>query len=290
MCVIIHKPAGVIIPPNKIESAWKNNKDGVGFTYDDRGEYQIRKFLSKDPDEINKQLEELKDVDTMIHLRFKTKGAVDRSNLHPFTVLSKKKDGVDLQFFHNGTLSSFGDSQQSDSNAFNEEILKPMYKMLAKKYDGDITEMFDDPFAEKVVEEFRTASSVFCLYGPRGQWLHWGKGVDFEEEGFWASNNNYFDTDKRNPPGNSVVNFTPHKTTSTPAKDTQAGTTGIKTPQPSDKACDWLGLRDLRELSFYTQQDFERLVTQHPYEASLLIKDLVTELYWTDHGGVPFDV
>ena len=290
MCVIIHKPADIIIPPEKIESAWENNKDGFGVTFDDRGQFNIRKFLTKEPDEINKFLEELKGCDTMLHLRFKTKGSVDRTNLHPFTVLTKKNDGANLQFYHNGTLSSFGDKDISDTNDFNETIVKPMYKLLAVKYDNNIDAMIDDPFAESVMEGFRNTGSVFCLYGDNGQWIHWGKGVQFDD-GWWASNNSYFDSYKRYMGGDNVTNFSQgtHQTTgvtTTGTTGTTTSTTGkpLPTPVGSDKAIDNLGIKNLSELYHYTQESFEDLVLQHPYEAALLLKDLTQELYWTEYS------
>lgn len=280
MCVIIHKPENIVIPPEKIESAWQNNKDGFGVTFDDRGQFHIRKFLTKEPDEINKFLEELKGCDTMMHLRFKTKGSVDRTNLHPFSVLTEKKDGANLQFYHNGTLSSFGDKDVSDTNDFNETIVKPMYKLLNTKYDGDIDAMLDDKFAESVMEGFRNTGSVFCLYGSNGQWIHWGKGVSFD--GWWASNDSYFDSYKREVKSN-VSNF-PQSTTSTGAGTTKSVQgTSLPTPVGSDKAIDNLGIDDLSELYNYTQESFEDLVLQHPYEAALLLKDLTQELYWTEY-------
>jgi len=296
MCVIIHKPEGVIIPEQKIESAWQNNKDGFGVTFNDRGQFHIRKWLSKDPDEINKFLAEIKDCDAMLHLRFKTRGKVDRSNLHPFSVLTKKNHGVDLQFCHNGTLYDFGNDDQSDSAEFAQTILKPMFEMLAKKYDGDISAILDDEFGQQVVDKFRGSSSVFTLYGSDSQWIKFGKGVDFEE-GWWASNNSYFSNYARSKPvtttttapGKSVVPFETTAATNTgqPTKPQQTGTANKWKKLPdrvdADDIFALVDIDDISDLCYYSQKDFEDMIMDYPYEASCLIRHLVQEMYWEQY-------
>ena len=294
MCVIIHKPAGIVIPEQKIESAWQNNKDGFGVTFVDRGQFQIRKWLSKDPDEINKFLTEIKDCDAMLHLRFKTKGAVSRDNLHPFTVLTKKRDGVDLQFCHNGTLYEFGDSDQSDTAQFNAEVVRPMFAMLAKKYDNSLSDMLDDPFGQMIMEKYRGSSSVFMLHGEKGESIRFGKGVDFD--GWWASNNSYFNNYTRvkkeeTSSGQSVVPFTPSHTVAkndTTVSGTTGTTNGIrykKLPDrvESDDIFSLIDISDPSDLCYYTHEAFEQMVMDYPYEAACLMRYLVQEMFWDQY-------
>lgn len=308
MCVIIHKPKDVIIPPEKIEQAWRNNKDGFGITFTDRGEFNIRKWLSKDPDEINRFLEDVSDCNAMLHLRYKTKGEVSRDNLHPFTVLTQKKHGVNLQFFHNGTLYAFGDDKQSDSNDFNNKILRPMFEMLAVKHELDLNAMLDDPFSHTVIEEFKNTGSVFSMFGDDGQWITFGKGVE-HSDGWWSSNDHYFDKDKRTPaakdnggkgnsnfqgnskvvtlPGSTSGQATQPNTTTRDGTGTTGGTEDIKfLPKPVyadtfEETFPELGSMD--DLLYYTQENFEDLIAEYPYEAAVLIRSLVTELYWMKH-------
>lgn len=309
MCVIIHKPKDVVIPPEKIEQAWRNNKDGFGITFVDRGEFNIRKWLSKDPDDINKFLEGITDCDAMLHLRYKTKGSVSRDNLHPFSVLTQKKHGVNLQFFHNGTLYAFGDADKSDTNDFNDKIIRPMFEMLAVKHELDLNAMLDDPFAHAVIEEFKNTGSVFSMFGDDGCWITFGKGVE-HEEGWWSSNDHYFDKYKREtkpavnqnntyggygqgnfPKDTNKVTYLPgstkeEDTTQTKTRDGEGATgdTEIKfLPEPTLADTfeeTFPELNGLDDLLYYTQAEFESLTEEYPYEAAVLIRCLVTELYW----------
>lgn len=290
MCVIIHKPEGIVIPEQKIESAWQNNKDGFGVTFVDRGKFHIRKWLSKNPDEINKFLAEIKDCDAMLHLRFKTKGTVSRDNLHPFGVLTEKKHGVNLQFCHNGTLYEFGNDKQSDTAEFNEQVVKPMFAMLAKKYDGDINAILDDPFGQMIMEKYRSSSSVFTLYGDNGEWIKFGKGVDFTE-GWWASNNSYFNNytrKKDDEPGKSVVPFNSNSNTDT-RQDTHTTTSSKYKKLPdraeADDIFSLVDIDDVSDLCYYTHEAFEEMILSYPYEAACLMRYLVQELFWDQYNA-----
>jgi hypothetical protein len=317
MCVIIHKPAGIRIPADKIESALDYNSDGFGASFVDRGKFNIRRVLKTNADEVNKFIEEIQDLDAVLHLRYNTKGKTNYDNLHPFTVLNGKKDGENIQFFHNGTISTFGDGDHSDSKHFNHTILRPLFKRMVK---AGVNNPIHDPLVESIIEEFRPGGSVFVLYGDNGQVKRFGKGVEIDD--WWASNNSYFSPSSWGPNNNNNYSYGSYsnsggsyvngvwrpagskttKTNNDDRKDKDIKNTekendkkkgGALVPSKeqdikkleeevfSEQAVSRLAeIDDLNELFYYTQGSIEKLVKEHPYEASLIIKDLLQEMYY----------
>jgi hypothetical protein len=303
MCVIISKPATIVIPPQKIESAWENNKDGFGATFvDDSGDFHVRKFIKQKPDDINKFLEEINNFDAMIHLRFNTKGETNRSNLHPFTILSKKKHGVDLQLFHNGTLNDFGDKKVSDTNEFVETIAKPLYEMVNTVEKGDLERILDNSLAQTVIDKYR-GNSVFSLFSETGSWLHWGDGHD-QEGGWWSSNDSYFDNPKAREPAPTKIYSYPsgggwsESTGYIPPKKPKESKTTSQVPQvltsvptkttsrpaavgkPTLVEHDFFDDETVASLSSYSDEDLRVLVDSYPNEAVAALRTLVNTSYW----------
>lgn len=200
MCVIIHRSPGVELPFDKLKSACIVNPDGFGVVIPDRGKLEMRRVYDpkgNNAEALAKLLEDAKDLNVYAHLRYKTKGATDLDNVHPFTVVSKKKDGIDVQFMHNGTLSEFGNAQFCDSKVFAIEIVRPLYRMVAAKVGKE--RALYDPLFGKLLAKYAGTQSVFTLVDSLGNALIVNRKQGYEFDWGWASNKYSFDRTHREP-------------------------------------------------------------------------------------------
>lgn len=333
MCVIIHRKPNVDIPFEKLQSACTVNADGFGLVIPDRGKLEvIKQFDSKgnDPEKLAKLLEKAKDKDVFVHLRFKTKGATDLKNVHPFIVSTRKSAGIDVQFMHNGTLSDFGNQADCDSKVFAAEIIAPLYRSMINTYAPE--KALNAPVFTKILKKFAGNGSVFTLVDGLGNYVIINRDNGKEFEGWWASNEYSFNRTHREPAsaynsrtgyyGNagykykggslqkeeiksssssmvekggrdSVVDSTPFTTTpktggAVPRIPDITGTTNHKSivprgdmPKPPQRKsfCEEVGIDDLEEITLLSPDNIKDLVAEYPEHASLLIMDLITELY-----------
>lgn len=223
MCVICVLPKGVIIPYNKLENAVFNNPHGYGIILKDNDLLEVKKKYypdGTDPEEIAKILTDNKDVERILHVRWKTEGGLGLDNTQPFNVYySEGKRIIHREFMHNGTLYEFkskdtyGQSRfmhgyhvadddsdtPSDSRNFAEKMLRP----LLLNYSGpDGKADISDPFFQSVVNKFWgsgtnrgiiVANNQDNFIINRSAWSTI-KTIDGE---YLASNDDYFDTLKR---------------------------------------------------------------------------------------------
>lgn len=325
MCVIIHRKPGAELPFDKLKSACLVNPDGFGVLIPDRGKLEMRRVFSNNgnsADELAKLFEDAKDLNVYAHLRFRTKGPKDLTNVHPFTVVNNKTDGIDVQFMHNGTLSDFGNDIACDSRAFTFEIVRPLYRMVAAKVGKE--RALYDPLFGKLLGKYAGPSSFFTLVDSLGNSLtiNHKRGHDFDWG--WASNTYSFDRQHREPTYKTYYQsdaYTDWKRSSHQAAAGTAEGTGTATDQAFNDELPWKDtpkgkiplpsvynekesdpreivtkdklqdtkprqtfvdvaeLHDLSEVTQMTQLNIEDLVADYPEHASLLIMDLITELY-----------
>lgn len=227
MCVIIHRQPNVEIPFDKLTSACLVNGDGWGVAIPDRGKLELRRvFESKgnDPDKIARILEDAKGQDVFLHLRFKTKGATDLKNVHPFTVTNKKTDGIDVQFMHNGTLSDFGNQADCDSKVFAREIVRPLYQALRSELGNNALR---SPLFSKIMHKYAGPSSLFAVVDSLGNNLIVNKDRGVQFDGWWASNQYSFNSSHRDPP-KTYNNYYYSSARSLQKTETTAGTSAAQ--------------------------------------------------------------
>ena len=222
MCNIVALKAGVSIPYPKFENMVNNNPHGFGLILKDAKNHKlevIRRCPEKgnDPKEIYDLLEDNKDIERFLHVRWRTDGPVNLENTHPFpSYISDKRQ---VWFMHNGILHDFkpktkcttyengikteipGEDDTSDSKKFNEEFLAPyLLRHVGENGPGDIT----DPLFQKVVTKFwgigdskglLISNDQPCFFINKKSW----KELDFGKGKFWSSNDTYFDTLTRGP-------------------------------------------------------------------------------------------
>lgn len=194
MCVILKREAGVTIPADKIETACDINKHGFGVVWRHGSKLQYEYCLDQpnDPKVVSDLLQKLKDKQVFVHLRHATVGTVSQENAHPFIVLNKKKNGLDLAFMHNGTLFEYkpkDDAVKSDTSNFNDTFVKPL-ALRIHKYAGD--NLIGDDIFIKVLSKEIGYTSVVVLVDSRGRHLIFNEKHGAQFEGWWASNDYSF--------------------------------------------------------------------------------------------------
>lgn len=320
MCVIIRRDPGIIIPEEKIWSACEVNPDGYGLSVIDRGKIETIKIF--DPtgnkaSDILKRLEDAKDQKVFLHLRYNTAGANSTDNCHPFKSFD---DGpFEIQFMHNGTLTSFKENKDgsSDTALFNQRIITPTINAF---YSIDGEDVLLNETLKRILEEFK-GYSVFTLYDSNGKELTLENNSCKDHNGWWSSNEYSFNRRHREPVKNTYWNnykknntkedednnpFGPGTTggtsntqkmfpkpKETPTK-TQAKTTGYAISQakkdglvnryhtPPNKRVTFVELTeitDLKDILVFSEEEIYDLCNEQPTVATCLIMDLLYELW-----------
>jgi len=285
MCIIIQREPNFEIPYDKFVTAVKNNPDGYGISYPDDDKLNVfRTHETPDPDKLYRLVnEELIDKKLMVHLRYTTVGDTILRNAHPFPILERSVDGVDLRMAHNGTLSKYRPksniSTESDTRVFVRQYVRPLFKRLARGMDP--TEILTDPFVKELLEDQLTTASVLTFLDSDGNSLICnpeGNGGK-QEEGWYYSNTYSFNSKHREP------------TQYTPPKVAYSGPKQIEYRKPTSKFKDcstprfstrW-GLTSIRD-SFKFEDDTIKAICSKPEEAQLLVKELIAELQLSDKG------
>lgn len=124
MCLAIYKPKNQTIPKEYLLYASEVNSDGIGLAYADKKGLNV--YKSDDPKKFKKFFDvlekDLKSFDCLVHLRYATRGYIEKENCHPF--INEKKN---LALIHNGTFHDFGSHEHSDTKEFCEKLAFPIF-------------------------------------------------------------------------------------------------------------------------------------------------------------------
>lgn len=118
MCLIVHKPIGKSWNTDVIRSAAYANPDGIGLLWIDpeSGSIRTKKVVPKSHDKAAKIAEYManqigEDTEAALHLRLRTHGRIDLSNVHPFVSVCGKS-----ALMHNGIISEYAPSKGSNES------------------------------------------------------------------------------------------------------------------------------------------------------------------------------
>lgn len=289
MCLIINREPNFEIPYEKFKTAIVNNPHGFGFSYPDfQGNLKTyRSCEEPDPEQLYRIInEELIDTKLMLHLRYTTVGATILRNSHPFPILEKNTDGIDLRMAHNGTLGKYrpkSQSSESDTRLFVKTFVRPLFKRLAKGLDPE--ELMNDEFTKKLLEDQLTTSSVLTFIDGNGNSLvcnETGNGGKQEEK--WYYSNKYsFDPKHRIPATTSVTypyNYHQHNQSNSSGTTAKPATSLALKASNTPKFTSVYDL-DVDELFSLGDDTIKKLVNEHPTHSQLLIKELLYELQKT---------
>jgi len=176
MCIAIMKSENKKINKATLKRCYDANPDGAGFMYAENKKLNVQKgyFTFKD---FYKEYKPHENKQVLLHFRIKTHGPIDKANCHPFLVNSG------LGFIHNGIISGYGDSKESDTIAFNKAILK---KIVAKHGNNSL---FDDPMVELIENVIGYSKLVFLDRHGNYKIMNEDKGS--WHDGIWYSNNSW---------------------------------------------------------------------------------------------------
>lgn len=181
MCLIAKVEKKADLSRDVVSYAMKRNADGWGFMYALDGRVVSRVGMGGDNAFWNAMGSVPDDVPCAVHFRFATRGAKDKSNLHPFRVLSKERHGQDLWLMHNGpqiTRGCKGSDAESDSREFVRTILTPMLQSRPR--------FCRTPTFRRIMEEM-TKERVMLLEGC-GKWHVFNRADWHTEDGVLYSN------------------------------------------------------------------------------------------------------
>jgi predicted glutamine amidotransferase len=273
MCLIIQREPNFEIPYEKFKTAILNNPDGYGLTFpDSKGLTVFRTPDEPDPEKLYRFInEELADKKIMLHLRYTTVGETTLRNAHPFPILERKTDGVDLRMAHNGTLSKYRPartSSESDTRTFVKEYVRPLFKRLVKGMEPE--ELLTDPFLKKILEDQLTNSSVLTFLDDQGNSLicnETGNGGKLEDK--WYYSNTY-----------SFNEY--HRTSSTPSANNYLPPDGYSSTKKfadckTEKFTKRYKMRSIYD-TFDFSDDLIATIADSKEDAELLIKELIAEL------------
>ena len=165
MCIIIYKPAAMLLSAETIQTAFENNSHGAGFAYVDNGTVNIKKgFFTLAA--FNEAYEPYKAHQAILHFRIRTHGTYEAENCHPLEVTPN------LVFAHNGVLYKMPTHKEnSDTVQFNELILKNLIRIYGKRlvFDKHFIPILDDYSMSKFV--FLDHTGQFSIINEKdGEW------------------------------------------------------------------------------------------------------------------------
>lgn len=205
MCLIITREPKFELPFEKFKSAILNNPDGYGLAIpDENNRLQVlRSADTADPEKLYRVInEELIEKKIMVHLRYTTAGETNLRNAHPFPILERDKDGIDLRMAHNGTIHKFktiADKGESDTRAFVKEYVRPLFKRLAKGMEPE--ELLSDDFTRHLLEDQLPSSSVLTFLDGQGNSMVCNpEGNGGKQEPEWYYSNIYSFNPKHREP------------------------------------------------------------------------------------------
>lgn len=296
MCLIIQRQPNVEIDFKDFESAIHTNPDGYGLTWADGNRLQtVRSPEKPDPEDFYRIInEELKDVPVMVHLRFTTAGKTNLRNAHPFPVLEKNEDGIDLRMAHNGTIQKYktiASKDESDTRSFVKRFVRPLMKRMVKAIGPE--ELLKDEFTKKLLANEVPPGSVLSFIDSNGQFMNineLGNGGKVGD-GVYFSNTYSFNRNHRTPSvsyykgsASSGYSFPDYDDWGYGRVNRQhTSTTSSKLPKAMEsskvtKFTAKYGIKNLDELFKLSDSTIDEMLKTHVEDAGLLIKELLYEL------------
>jgi len=212
MCVIIYKPEGMVIEKETVRNYWVVNNDGAGYgIYDNKNLFFRKgimslKELEEEIDKLNKKHRKSRIV---LHLRAVSKGKECKEMTHPFSLTPRQNtslEGISKNplLFHNGTITSLGDNEKSDTYQLAEllgkiwnktkdkDLIKDCLKILNQRFvvmytDGDIlliNMIKDDDGCYYSIQRNLFRSYYYNTYNIWQGNTYWNKNNNYDNELF----------------------------------------------------------------------------------------------------------
>jgi len=183
LCIILYKPKNVKLPNLEIlDNCFYNNPDGTGFMYQHNNKVIINKGFMNFNSFVNaiNQLQDIINLNLVIHFRLASHGKVTKGNCHPFPIsknitrLTKTTTTTNQAIVHNGIISFCSDPlrKYSDTQIFIKNHLSKL----------DVT----NPAIQNLIQE--STNSKYIIMTRDNIYL---LGNFIEKNGVYYSNNSY---------------------------------------------------------------------------------------------------
>ena len=184
MCLLVTQTKNTpSLPDVWLSDMFSFNSDGIGVMYVHNNQLVIKKELPKTANEFIKfYRDNIQGKNCSFHLRMRTHGEIDLLNCHPYEILNKKDDGLDMWLSHNGVLS-FGnsaDTTKSDTWHYIKNYLKPMLK-------DNPSLAFNNAFT-KVIGDHIGSSNKFVIMDSKNRQSVINRSSGVYCGGMWLSN------------------------------------------------------------------------------------------------------
>lgn len=186
MCFIFRKPADQKFPFDLMEAAHERNPDGFGVMFHEDGIAQERIILPDNFGQVKKLYLQHHRNPIAAHFRMRTVGDIDETQCHPYKILNKDEDGINMFMMHNGTLhvkdiETGYQAKDSDSQQLVDKYLKPTLK-------SNPALIHLEPF-QTMLSNLIGSSNRLVFLDDTGEFViinqHTGHDL---EEGIWISN------------------------------------------------------------------------------------------------------
>lgn len=201
MCLLIHKPAHVAIPPQLLDSAMEYNPHGFGImTFGADRRLMVRRRSISRRTELHRLYAEFSTQECVIHLRYGTSGNVDCVNTHPIRITQ------DIYMAHNGTVNmSRREQERSDTWHLVHDYLRPILRRRP--------ELLHDRFFHELMLTWCGPHNKFVFMdAASGKTVIVNRVRGFEVDGLWLSNTRWFDASQFNWHKPGTVNAGVHGT------------------------------------------------------------------------------
>lgn len=192
MCLITHGKSNLIRStlldtPNLIDEIYAQNSDGLGFMYNSTRGVRVYKCLPKNAAEARAAVAMFPqdDRELAVHWRWRTHGAIDKDNCHPYPV-----DGGGY-LIHNGVLEEGNKADPTRSDT---------YHYIKKYLSGGLMEhVAHEPAFLKLITDHIGYGNKFVLMTSDGRMSIAGKHRGIELGGMWWSNTYAWDPKTLDP-------------------------------------------------------------------------------------------
>jgi predicted glutamine amidotransferase len=155
MCIIFYNETGKTYNKEALSIAYDNNPHGVGLMWIEGSRLQtLRGLMSKE--KMFETLGHFEGVPHALHLRWRTRGKIDKSLCHPFRA-SHKGAGSDVFMMHNGTFMDLTPpAGLSDTHMFAAKM-----QDVTQEYGTDM--LFNESFLRRVEKNIKSFNKVIFL-------------------------------------------------------------------------------------------------------------------------------
>lgn len=191
MCIIVHRKPGHTIPLDLLKECQRENHDGWGIMTCVDGRVQTINGLDLESF-LKAYALYSDDVELAIHFRWKTHGAIDLKNTHPYKIFSlDDNDPKDLWVMHNGiiSISQQGNYDMSDTWHWIQRVCRPLLSR--------VPDLMEDERLKSILENTVDSSRLLFLDSD-------GK-YTYIHEGNWV--NKYGCSFSVNPPSTSRTTY-----------------------------------------------------------------------------------